>query len=133
MNKYFVFVNWMMAIILFAIYHFITPLLGVSFLIGAIVGGMCTTGLISWQYHKDGNPQKEEKWLFGFFGKNYKVEVLFAFSIAVIAFGMHFLFWSAFWRAIMGVAVMLFCYNLLEVLWRSTFHKYIVKQWMKKK
>lgn len=85
MNKYFILLNWLILAAIVGIYCLVVPLLHTyAVLAGSILGAMCTAGLITWQFHKDSNTDKERKWSYRYFNKDYRIEVCVQFVLLIV-------------------------------------------------
>ncbi len=84
MNKYFILLNWLILAAIIGIY-FLVPTIGTyAILAGAIFGAMCTAGIITWQFHKDSDYDKEKKWMYRYFNKDYRVEVAVQLFLLIV-------------------------------------------------
>ncbi|GEM_PF-6080923 len=122
MYKYFFVLNWLILGMVVLIYNQIVPLLhGYSVLAGSILAAMLSGGLVSWQFFRDSDSEKEWKWRKRYFQKDYGIEVSVQAIIAVIGLGLGCLIWSKL-HVITGFAVT-YCFNvLIEWGWAKVHH-----------
>lgn len=123
MSKYLFILNWLMAAALLSSWLFLKPVFGLAVFIGAALGGMLSVGFVSWQYHKDINPDKASAWLIDYFHKDYKVEIPVQMFLSALFLSLSFLFWRPFFSLLGGFALM-WCVNIfIEALWSIVFVK----------
>jgi len=117
MTKYLIFLNWLLAAVAVLVWFFLVPHFGIGMFVGSIVGGMTTAGLISWQYHKDGNPDKDTHWRVGYFGKDYGVEWLVQGLFAVLFLALALFFLQSF-SSFFGGLFLMWWFNIsIESCW----------------
>lgn len=110
--------NWLLLITLVLVALFVRPFYGGwALVIGCFFGCMFAAGTVTWQYDKDGNPDKEYKWRKQYFNKEYSIEFLIRFVLLVLNIILSHLFWHTFFYVLSGFFFMWTVSCAAEWLW----------------
>lgn len=92
MNVYLNILNWSMLLFVVVCMVMLRDAFGLWFVAGAFLGGAYTAGLVSWRYHKDSGPHRDERWRNSLFSKDYPVEISFLGAMLFLFAVLHWLF-----------------------------------------
>ena len=125
MSRFFLIQNLIMCAMLL-----ITGWAGVRFLgsiaplVGMFISTMLIAGVGSYGYHFDQRSDKEDLWRDQWFKKDYLVETVATLVAALFMFGLSFLVWGAFFRALSGASLGLSIIYIWE--W---FYSRVIMKW----
>ena len=92
-------------------------------LVGMFITTMLIAGLGSYGYHFDQRSDKEDLWRAQWFKKDYLVEIFATLVAALFMFGLSFLVWESFFRALSGASFGL----TIIYIWEWLYSRVIMK------
>lgn len=132
MYYYLTLLNWVQLVIALLFALIARPYVGNWPCIAASLGAMATAGLVTNQYWKDKNPDREWRWTMRYFNKPYDIEITLHLAATLVNVVLGLFFWRVFWHSVAAFSMMFLSSTMLEYIWRNTIHKRIIKSWKKK-
>ena len=124
MSRFFLIQNLIMsAMLLFTGWAGLRFLGSIAPLVGMFITTMLIAGLGSYGYHFDQRTDKEDLWRAQWFKKDYLVEIFATLVAALFMFGLSFLVWESFFRALSGASFGL----TIIYIWEWLYSRVIMK------
>lgn len=115
MKRYLLVLCCMMALALIPSWLWLKPIFSLSFFIGLASFAVFLAGIISWHYFRDGERDRDERWVEDYFCKDYSKELRIWLLVTIVFLALGYFirqsFFHAFFSTIGGVFSAL-CLNI---------------------